>query len=576
MKRAPAQRSPPSRLRTVVETILPTVLMRRSHSSLRNQSSENSNIQKIITRSEVIKEGSPTLYKLITDKDTIGPLRTVTFGKKDVQKTNKTILLVGETGTGKSTLINALANFTMGVKWEDESWFQIIEEEMKSQTESQTPDVIVYKIFGFGGKTLPYSLTIIDTPGYGDTKNIEQDAIVSQKLFDLFRSNNGVHEVDAVGLVIKASDNRLSNRLIYIFNSVMSLFGSDMERNIVVLITHSDGVSPENALQALKVAKIKCARKGNNEPVHFLFNNCQHNTRTEKDKNLLKNTYKISDKGMREFTSFLENTAPQKLKQTLEVLNDRIRLTACIQNLQDRIQLAEIKQTKIKQTQGALKKNEQEMKMNQNFTVEVDEVYTEKQAIDGGTGMLLFYNAAVTCPHCEENCHFPGCTIAWTPEHCEVMKNGRCTVCTGKCLASAHVKEKWRYVNKTKKVIKTEKEMKEKYESKKAACEKQASLLESLQKEKENLEADKVKWLNEAYRHIENLNKISLNVNSLSTYVPLDFLIEMMKETGDKVKALKLEEMSHQAGDDRGLKYALNSMWNKVRGNKQDKTDTAV
>ncbi|XP_041829224.1 uncharacterized protein LOC121632103 isoform X3 [Melanotaenia boesemani] len=542
----------------------------------RNQSSENSNIQKIITRSEVIKEGSPTLYKLITDKDTIGPLRTVTFGKKDVQKTNKTILLVGETGTGKSTLINALANFTMGVKWEDESWFQIIEEEMKSQTESQTPDVIVYKIFGFGGKTLPYSLTIIDTPGYGDTKNIEQDAIVSQKLFDLFRSNNGVHEVDAVGLVIKASDNRLSNRLIYIFNSVMSLFGSDMERNIVVLITHSDGVSPENALQALKVAKIKCARKGNNEPVHFLFNNCQHNTRTEKDKNLLKNTYKISDKGMREFTSFLENTAPQKLKQTLEVLNDRIRLTACIQNLQDRIQLAEIKQTKIKQTQGALKKNEQEMKMNQNFTVEVDEVYTEKQAIDGGTGMLLFYNAAVTCPHCEENCHFPGCTIAWTPEHCEVMKNGRCTVCTGKCLASAHVKEKWRYVNKTKKVIKTEKEMKEKYESKKAACEKQASLLESLQKEKENLEADKVKWLNEAYRHIENLNKISLNVNSLSTYVPLDFLIEMMKETGDKVKALKLEEMSHQAGDDRGLKYALNSMWNKVRGNKQDKTDTAV
>ncbi|XP_041829227.1 uncharacterized protein LOC121632104 [Melanotaenia boesemani] len=544
----------------------------------RNQSSEKSNIQKIITRSEVIKEGSPTLYKLITDKDIIGTLRTVTFGKKDVQKTNKTILLVGETGTGKSTLINALANFTMGVKWEDEAWFQIIEEEMKSQTESQTPDVIVYKIFGFGGKTLPYSLTIIDTPGYGDTKNIEQDAIVSQRLFDLFRSNNGVHEVDAVGLVIKASDNRLSNRLIYIFNSVMSLFGSDMERNIVVLITHSDGISPENALQALKVAKIKCARKGNKEPVHFLFNNCQHNTRTEKNKDLLEHTYKISDKGMREFTSFLENTAPQKLEQTLEVLNDRIRLTACIQNLQDRIQLAEMKQTKIKQTQEALRKNEQEMKMNQNFTVEVDEVYTEKQAIDGGTWMLFFYNAAVTCPHCEENCHFPGCTIAWTPEHCEVMKNGRCTVCTGKCLASAHVKEKWRYVNKTRKVKKTEKEMKEKYESKKAACEKQASLLESLQKEKENLEDDKVKWLNEAYRHIESLNKISLNVNSLSTYVHLDFLIEKMKETGDKMKALKLEEMSHQAGDDvhRGLKYALSSMWNKITGKKQDKTDTAV
>ncbi|CAI5657739.1 septin-2-like [Oreochromis niloticus] len=119
----------------------------------------------------------------------------MTVGEKNPGKTNKTILLVGETRAGKSTLINALLNYSMGVKWEDEVWFQIIEEEDRSQTETQTSDVIVYEIFGFEDKTLPYSLTIIDTPGYGDTRGIGHDDIISHRLLDLFGSHDGVREI---------------------------------------------------------------------------------------------------------------------------------------------------------------------------------------------------------------------------------------------------------------------------------------------------------------------------------------------------------------------------------------------
>ncbi|XP_025760288.1 uncharacterized protein LOC102081654 [Oreochromis niloticus] len=210
----------------------------------------------------------------------------MTVGEKNPYKTNRTIILVGETGAGKSTLINALLNYTMGVKWEDRVWFQIVEEkkkkkdhtegQTKGQTESQTSDVIVYEIFGFEDKTLPYSLTIIDTPGYGDTRGIEKDDIISHRLLDLFRSDDGVHEVHAVGLVMKASDNRLSERLMYVFDSVTSLFGKNMEKNIVALITHSDGSRSENVLEALEVAAIKCAKNEKTEPVPFLFNNSQY------------------------------------------------------------------------------------------------------------------------------------------------------------------------------------------------------------------------------------------------------------------------------------------------------------
>ncbi|XP_074473692.1 uncharacterized protein LOC141757237 isoform X3 [Sebastes fasciatus] len=426
-----------------------------------------------ITCKVLIQPGSPDVRQLIPKKENIGnvegiTLKRVTLGEKDPNKTNKTILLVGEIGTGKSTLINALVNYAMGVEWEEDVWFQIVEEEERDQSESQTSDVIVYEIFGFEGKTLPYSLTIIDTPGYGDIRGTEGDATVTQRLFHLFRLNDGVHEINAVGLVLKGGDNRLSDRLRYIFNSVMSLFGKDME-NIVALITHSNGVTPENVLEALKDANIKCAKDEDDEPLHFMFNNCQSKQKTKKNKFALKAAWDLTKDQMGQLTDYLKETSPQNMKTTVEVLDTRTRLTACIQNLQERMELTELKQTEIKQTQKALEKHEEKMKSNEKFTVEVDEPYKDKVPVAASISerkwwwLWLNYGGATTCNVCEENCHYP-CTLAWYPGHCEVMKGGRCTVCTGNCPASDHVKEKWIYKTKTRKVKKTLRDVKEKYD----------------------------------------------------------------------------------------------------------------
>ncbi|KAM6971539.1 uncharacterized protein LKV04_017095 [Tautogolabrus adspersus] len=514
-----------------------------------------------ITCKRLIRSGSPTVYQLTPEKRNVGTITRMTLGEKDPTKVHKTILLVGETGTGKSTLINALVNYAMGVTWDDDVWFEIVEkDEKRDQFESQTSDVIVYELFGFEDKTLSYSLTIIDTPGYGHTKGTEHDDAIITRLVDLFCSEDGVYEMNVVGLVLKASDNRLSDRLRYILDSVASLFGKNMENNIVSLITHSDGMTPENVLMALEEANFKCAKEEEKQPVHFLFNNLQNKERTKK-KIVLKNAYEVTMEGMSEFGEFLLKTAPQQLWTAVAVLNERIRLKACIQNLQERVELIELQQKENQLTQEALRKHEREMKSNENFTVEVDEPYKVQEPISSGMWALVFYEGAVCCTVCEENCHYPGCTMAWSPKDCKVMSDGRCTVCTGKCPVSAHVKEELRYVQKTKKCIRTLQDVKEKYDQSKADCKEKTSLLETLQKKTDKLKKDKDRWLEESYEHVLKLEQIALNADSLSTLVHLDFLIEKMKENGDAEKVQKLEEMKSRV---KGAKTALRYMFGKL------------
>ncbi|XP_074547057.1 uncharacterized protein LOC141805767 [Halichoeres trimaculatus] len=526
----------------------------------------------IISKSILTRSGTPAVYQLTPETKNIGTLRRITLGNKNLNKTNRTVLLVGETGAGKTTMINALVNYAIGVKWEDNIWFEIVEEKTKNaqgdqdkekgQCESQTSDVIVYEIFGFEDKTLPYSLTIIDTPGYGDTRGTEQDDEISRRLFDLFRSEDGVHEINVVGLVLKASENRLSDRLRYIFDSVVSLFGKNLEENLITLITHSDGITPENALKALEDANLKCAKDEDNEPVYFMFNNHQIKQKTRKNKTALKCAWDLTNSQMEEFTEFLKNSKPRSLITTVEVLNSRIRLTACIQNLQERVELIELKQKEIQQTQDNLKKHEEEMKSNQNYTVLVDEPYKEKEKFGGGMWALMFYKGAVCCNKCEENCHYPGCTMAWYPRDCEVMSRGHCTACTNKCPVSDHVKEDMIYVTKTRKVKRTLQDVKAKYKRSKADCEKTSGLLEDMEKTKEELQKEKDQWLDEAFQHVVKLEQIALNVDSLSIHVHLDFLIEKMKERGDTEKVQKLEEMKSKAdeGTKSGLRYRFGKM----------------
>uniref|UniRef100_A0A672J7T0 AIG1-type G domain-containing protein n=1 Tax=Salarias fasciatus TaxID=181472 RepID=A0A672J7T0_SALFA len=493
---------------------------------MNRQPSDHSVYLYLVSKSTLISGGRPKTYQLKPKKDNIGTVTRTT-----------------------SALINALFNHMMGVTWEDEVWFEIVKEEKTSdQKVSQTPDVIVYQIFGYEGNAPLYSLTIIDTPGFGDTRGIERDALISERLLDLFRAEDGVRSVDAVGLVMKSSVNRLKDELLYAFNSVMSLFGKDMERNIVALMTHSNGLTPQNALDALEGAKIKCAVNKKNQPTHFLFDNLQKKERTDEDERSLKYAWETSERGMDQFTAFLAEVTRQTLDQTVRVLNERVRLAACIQNLQERIHVIELKRREIQQKEEAVKECKGMTRENKKYSGTVEVSYKKRKDLpDGGWGFFT-YSGTVCCTSCEENCHYP-CSVSWTAGLCEVMKKGCCTVCSGKCPVSSHVKDKWRYVTESKTVPYTNEEMKEEFEKNKLAGDVEEALLEKLREEEKKMMEEERPLLDEAYQHVISLQKIALNVSSVSTYVHYDFLIKKMSEREDQEKVDKLNEMKYKADE---------------------------
>uniref|UniRef100_A0A8C2BAR9 AIG1-type G domain-containing protein n=1 Tax=Cyprinus carpio TaxID=7962 RepID=A0A8C2BAR9_CYPCA len=498
-------------------------------------------LDEIIKKSILIKKGNPARYrlqKIMDNPDRSEPYKKLTFGQRDKSKPHKTILMVGETGTGKTTLINTMINYMLGVKREDKVWFEITDEKCDHQSvvQSLTSSITVYRFYLQESKT---DLTIIDTPGYGDTRGVDLDKEIGKGLLSLCKSAEKIHEIHAVCLVIKASQNRLSDRQIYIFDAVQSLFGKDIAENIVLLFTHSDGMPPKNALPAVEEAKIKCAVNDKNQPVFFLFNNCQSEPAGEEYDMIQEFAWNLSFRGMEQLFGFVDKIRPKSLKMTQDVLQEREQLEANINNLRSRVNVMELLQNELKQTQAALEENKELVKNNKNFEYEVDVVFKDKIDIDPAVA-----NVAMCCTVCEENCHYPGCWWISGLSWCIVMKDKKCVICTKKCHFKEHVKGAKIYVTKTKKEKRTYEKLKKKYEKEIGDG---VLVVKMLEEELQATEKEKMNLVNEAFHCVETLEKIALKTDSVITLLHMDFLIEKLKEINESEKAKTLEDMKNRA-----------------------------
>ncbi|KAI4904365.1 hypothetical protein NFI96_007964, partial [Prochilodus magdalenae] len=526
-------------------------------------SNASSSVNSLINKSRALNPGPPALYRLHTTRsslDTTGKIRKWAFGEKYANTQNKTILMVGETGTGKTTLINTMVNYFLGVKFEDKVWFEITEEEKRYQTQSKTSEITVYEINSEENNT---SLTIIDTPGYGDTRGMDKDVDIARNLRDLFL--NSVKDLDAVCLVLKASQNRVSDRQRYIFEAVLSLFGKDIEDIIVLFITHSDGGPPTNALESIKEGKIPCCHDDEDEPVHFLFNNRQSEKHAKKYEYVYKSSWEMAAGSIGEFFEFLKSRQRKSVTLTVSVLNERMQLEACVESLKERIKFSEAKHSELTEVQKTLEQNKEKIEKDEKFPFTVTTAYKEKVDIKDSSWRN---QKATSCFECQENCHEYGCWFAMNAKWCELMKDKHCTVCG--CPDSKHVREARKYVTKQRQETVTFEELKLKYgytnqeiasynkpAFKKVETEHENKLMmkEMMTKLEIKLktllaenEEKKNSLVRDAYMAILKLSEIALKPDSAFTIQHLDFLIPRAEEAGTAEWVQKLKDMQRAAG----------------------------
>jgi len=160
------------------------------------------------------------------------------------------ILFVGQSGTGKTTFINAYVNYLLGITSNDDIRYKLIlgdKSKEKDQTKSQTDFITIYNV-----RSPKYNnklFKLIDTPGAGDTRNnnekayskVDQDQKEKEflKMYnDLFSKEIG--QLNCITFVVKASENRENEFQKKIIKSITNLFAGDIDKNCLAILTHVD------------------------------------------------------------------------------------------------------------------------------------------------------------------------------------------------------------------------------------------------------------------------------------------------------------------------------------------------
>ncbi|CAL8307673.1 unnamed protein product [Gadus morhua 'NCC'] len=451
-----------------------------------------------------------------------------TFGK-DSGKQNRTIMVIGGTGSGKTTLVNRMINYILGVTAEDTFRFKLDEGTAKSQAHSQTSEVNVYKLYHEEGFQIDNSLTIVDTPGFGDTRGKERDELTVSQIEKLFRAEHGVSEIDAICFVAEASSARLTKTQKYVFDSVLKIFGNDVEENIQIMVTFSDGNDPP-VLEAIKVAQVPCPKGKDGLPIHFKFNNTvrkipaanNEDDTSDDDENegdVDKLFWKKGNKSMARFFSALHKINPKSLTLTKQVLRERAQLQISLENLRIKIKMALTKHGEIKQESLILKAEESVIAVSGEFEYEVP--VTRPAKLPGNKN-------SVNCKTCKVTCH-KSCGVIWGLRYwCEVFTiTGTCVQC--KCGKSKHVLEGFYWGTETVTEKRTFKDLKIRYEEAYSAAMSVGDIITKMQLEYQQLLEEAVRLIERSAQCLNTLKKIALRPDPLSTSDYIDMLIEEEK-----------------------------------------------
>ena len=452
---------------------------------------------------------------------------------------HKVLMVVGATGAGKTTLINGMANYIMGVQWDDDFRFKLIAEPTsKDQSKSQTMAITAYTFYKDKGSPLPYTLTVIDTPGFGDTGGLARDKYIVTQIKELFSlaGSEGIDQLHGIGFVTQAPLARLTPTQRYVFDAILSVFGKDVAGNIFLMITFADGMRPP-VLDAIKAAGVP-------ENASFKFNNSALFASKSADDEFNKMFWKMGTKSFDDFFQHFSTAQTQSLTQSRTVIQERERLETIIQGLQPQINAGLAKIDELRQLLQLLEKHEKDIITNKNFTDKVEKVRQRMIELPQGK----YTTNCLTCNYtCHENCAYADDGDKY---RCSAMDKGWgttsavCGVCPSRCSWKVHKNNPYRFeLYKVYETV-TLADLKKKYDS---AIDSKKDLEKVIKKMKDEIDLMNkavLRKMEQARKSIERLQEIALKPNHLTEVEYIDLLIQSEKSEAkprflERVQALE-------------------------------------
>jgi len=149
------------------------------------------------------------------------------------------ILLLGQTGHGKTAFLNLMANFPAVMRHGvAAAWGKMrpyndvkLEHKLEDSMVSKTSGATTYEV-KFPGMLL----SIIDTPGFGDTRGMHVDRENAKKIVDCIKGEEYLH---AICLVISGREAKMSTQLSYVLTQICAILPQEAKNNIILVFTNT-------------------------------------------------------------------------------------------------------------------------------------------------------------------------------------------------------------------------------------------------------------------------------------------------------------------------------------------------
>ncbi|UJR16642.1 hypothetical protein I4U23_003542 [Adineta vaga] len=465
------------------------------------------------------------------------------------------VLIIGETGSGKSTFINYLTNYfyngtLKNLRVAIPSKFHLTvtenfshcENDLQNTMHSKTDDCHQY-LFSVGSKRYLF----IDTPGLSDTRGTQQDDKNITKIINAVENLGGLN---AVMIVVNGAVSRLTINLRHVLSQLRGNLPDIIMNNVIVVLTNATRYTVNFNLDALELSGNVYPYYMQNSafsqdpsywtPVAFKAIQSEFDTSMIVIKNMINIIDTFQTKSVQAFKMM------KNIRNEIKTLLHNVRLEISqIQKLQDEINIWE---NLAKQCDNDL-------------TIYRD--YTREREIDTIELVDVPFNNTLCrqCNHiCHENCQLDESTTIGDQifYQCWAIHNGYCLQCVGHCSYTNHYHARKTIQRGKKKIQDVLHDIKTKYEQ---------TLTEKNFHEKRIISKEDAKNLleNALKQETEDITQLCSKLNQFCTRFDLAqelyVLIHQIETEGSMLRNIEAKKQSIE------LTRTLNDLCQRIANN---------